>query len=61
MRSLITRFEHRGEGDIGMAMLSTVAQPQRRQFAQCGLKVLPVSSSVFKRERMRGHPSEQNA
>jgi len=28
---------------------------------QCGLNVLPVSSSVFRRERIRGHPSEQNA
>ncbi len=28
---------------------------------QCGLNVLPVSSSVFRRERIRGHPSAQAA
>src|SRR6266576_32076 len=26
---------------------------------QCGLNVFPVSSSVFRRERIRGHPSAQ--
>ena len=28
---------------------------------QCGLNVFPVSSSVFRRERIRGHPSAQAA
>jgi hypothetical protein len=28
---------------------------------QCGLNVLPVSSRVLRRERMRGHPSAQAA
>lgn len=32
---------------------------QARSSYQCGLKVLPVSSSVFRRERMRGQPSAQ--
>jgi hypothetical protein len=28
---------------------------------QCGLNVFPVSSSVFRRERIRGHPSAQES
>jgi hypothetical protein len=28
---------------------------------RCGLNVFPVSSSVFRRERIRGHPSAQAA
>jgi hypothetical protein len=28
---------------------------------QCGLNVFPVSSNVFSRERIRGHPSAQAA
>ena len=57
----------RESGDVRMALDSdgVLRDCHLRQtiptWYQCGLKVFPVSSSVFRRERIRGHPSAQAA
>ncbi len=55
LQSALSRFLHGGTITILVR-----AKPPFPLY-QCGLNVFPVSSNVFSRERIRGHPSAQAA